>query len=185
MLGMDTYWLVSELLLLVTFFAFLFTLVMMPSKKKVESGVKLVPSWIGIVLFSMLIVTLGAGLMSLLLVDNFFVILLSAVVLAVALILSIVEFFRVKAVADRMTAGGIHHAVEVSQEGLTHHEQEHFHHQYHNHQHMETPAHHPEQAPAAKGPMMTVECPQCGSHIHIPEGSHHITCPYCGLSGTL
>ncbi len=32
---------------------------------------------------------------------------------------------------------------------------------------------------------VTVECPQCGNHIQLAEGSHQITCPYCGLAGTL
>lgn len=43
------------------------------------------------------------------------------------------------------------------------------------------------QQPAGHQPQdtMTVECPGCGSHIRIPAGSHHITCPHCGLSGTL
>jgi len=41
------------------------------------------------------------------------------------------------------------------------------------------------QAPAAVADTMKVECPGCGGHIEIPLGSHQITCPYCGLSGTL
>ncbi len=36
-----------------------------------------------------------------------------------------------------------------------------------------------------QNPMITVECPQCGNHLHIPEGSHQITCSHCGLSGTI
>jgi ribosomal protein S27E len=186
MLGMDTYWLVSEILLVVTFIAFLFTQVLMPSKKKVESGVKVVPSWIGFALVLMLFFTVGVGITAILLVEKNLVILISAAVLALALVLSLIEFFRIKGIADKMAAGGgIHHAAEVSQERLVPHGQQHFHHPYHNHQHMETPTHQPGQAPAGHGPVMTVECPQCGSHINLPEGSHQITCPYCGLSGTL
>ncbi len=30
-----------------------------------------------------------------------------------------------------------------------------------------------------------VECPQCGSHIDIYPGSNQITCPHCGLSGSM
>jgi len=47
----------------------------------------------------------------------------------------------------------------------------------HTHQH---PAH-----PQPQHEMMTVECPQCAKHIEIPVGSHTITCPYCGLSGSM
>jgi hypothetical protein len=183
---MDTYWLVSEILLVVTFIAFLFTQVLMPGRKKVETGGQRVPIWIGFVLVLMLLFTIGVGIAAFIHVDKFEVILISAGVLAMALVLSLIEFFRIKGIADKMAAGGgIHHAVEVTQEGMAHHGHQHFHHPYHNHKHMETPAHHPQQAPAGQGPMMTVECPQCGSHINLPEGSHQITCPYCGLSGTL
>ena len=35
------------------------------------------------------------------------------------------------------------------------------------------------------GETMTVECPGCGSHLEISVGADTITCPYCGLSGTL
>jgi ribosomal protein S27E len=55
--------------------------------------------------------------------------------------------------------------------------------QAHEHHHQEV--HHEHHHPAQQQNMMTVECPQCGNHIQLPEGSHQITCPYCGLSGTL
>ena len=50
------------------------------------------------------------------------------------------------------------------------------------------PAVAPAQAPSRLPPTpqtMTVECPQCHAHIQIQVGSNVITCPYCGLSGTM
>lgn len=186
MFGMDTYWLVSEILLVITFLAFLFTQVLMPNKSQVETGVKAVPGWVGPVLVLMLLFTIGVGAIAFLVVEKYLVIMISGAVLALALVISLVDFFRIKGIADTIAAGGgVHHAVEVSEEGLAHHGHPHFHHPYHNHQHIQTPAHQPAQAPASQGPMMTVECPQCGGHIQLPEGSNQITCPYCGLSGTM
>ena len=184
---MDTYWLVSEVLLVVTFLAFLLTQVLMPNKKKVETGVKNVPVWVGYALILMLFFTIIVGVIAFLVVEKYLVILISAGVLGAALVLSFIDFLRIKGIADRIaaSAGNIHHAVEVSQEGLAPHGQQHFHHPYHNHQHIDSPITHHEQAPAAQGPMMTVECPQCGAHLNLPEGSHQITCPSCGLSGTI
>jgi len=110
MLGMDTYWLVSEILLIVTFLAFLLTQVLMPSRKKVESGVKKIPGWIGFALIIMLIFTLVVGVIAILVVEKYHVILISGGVLALALIIAMIDFFRTKSLADKMAASGIHHA---------------------------------------------------------------------------
>jgi hypothetical protein len=185
MLGVDTYWLVSEVLLIVTFLAFLITQVLMPGRKKIESGVKKIPEWIGFALIIMLIFTIAVGIVAFLVVEKYHVILISGGVLGLALVIALIDFYRIKSYISRLSKDGVHHAVEVTPEGLTHHDHAHFHHPYHNHQHMATPTNQPQQPKPAPGPMMTVECPQCGSHIKLPEGSHQITCPYCGLSGTL
>ncbi len=37
----------------------------------------------------------------------------------------------------------------------------------------------------ANADQMTVECPRCGKHLTVQHGANMITCPHCGLSGSL
>lgn len=52
--------------------------------------------------------------------------------------------------------------------------------------HLEVEEVHAVHATQASHPqMMTVECPGCQGHLSIPNGSHQIVCPHCGLTGSL
>jgi hypothetical protein len=50
--------------------------------------------------------------------------------------------------------------------------------------HVHTPLETVDAVPA-HADQMTVECPRCGKHLTIQQGANMITCPHCGLSGSL
>jgi LSD1 subclass zinc finger protein len=182
MFGMDSYWLVSEALLVITFIVYIVTQVLMPSKKEIEGGVTQVPIWVPVALGFMVLGTASVIGFAFLYVEKNLVVMISAGVLLLALLLGFADYILTKRKAEKyvMTEGDLHHALDISNEGIAHHPQQTP--QYHDHQ-LAAPQH--EQLPAAGAGMMTVECPQCGNHLQLPEGSHQITCPHCGLSGTM
>ena len=182
MLGMDPYWILSEALLLITFILLIVTYILLPSRKDVRAGVKKVPGWIPGVHVIMFVLSGAIIGVSLTLVEKYLIIMSTGIILMIAILLAFIDYFITRAQMGRTSAedGVIHHAVE-----LTDHTPDHTPHQTHPVHHA---PHHPQshsQEARRSGPMMTLECPQCGGHIQMPEGSHHITCPYCGLSGTL
>jgi len=59
-------------------------------------------------------------------------------------------------------------------------------HPHHEHIHEVHPTNEHPQMEAAPDPnMMTVECPRCRKHLTIMKGAQEITCPHCGLTGSL
>jgi len=180
MAELEPYWILSEALLLITFLMLIVTYVLLPGKKDVKAGVKKVPGWIPALHGVMFVLSGAIIIISLRLVENNLIIMVTGGILMVAIVLAFIDYFLTKGLINKVQAEAeVHHAVE-----LTDHTPDHAMHQHAAHpQH--PAAHQALHAPGAHARMMTVECPQCGGHINLPEGSHQITCPYCGLSGTL
>ncbi|MGA1793078.1 MAG: hypothetical protein ACMUHM_03935 [Thermoplasmatota archaeon] len=185
MAELEPYWILSEALLLITFLLLMVTYILLPSRKDVKAGVKKVPGWIPALHFLMFVLSGAIIVISLALVKNNLIIILTGAILMVAIILAFIDYFITKGLINKVQGeGDVHHAVELTDhtpEHSTHHE----HHVQDYHPHGHTAIQHAPPASGAQGKMVMVECPQCGGHINLPEGSHQITCPYCGLSGTL
>jgi hypothetical protein len=161
---------------------------LIPSTKKIrsgEAGTSLGASWIPIVLVIMVIVSIAVFPLSFFSLEGrslYFALVLDLIAIGVAG-LALREFFSARKAYNEI---GEHLEEEVGVVASTpqqvHHQprvqvpQQHPYSQHQEHQQAHEPHQHP---------MITVECPQCGNHLHIPEGSHTITCPHCGLSGTI
>ncbi len=169
MFGADNYWLVSEALLILTFISFLVVFVLTPSRRKVLEEGKDLPGWVPIVLMLMIATAVGVGIFALLMVKENIIILISDSIVIVALVLTIIDHRLVKRAVNKMVASHVAHELPITEQAHA------------DHQHLHAQGH-----LYAEGiPMMTVECPTCKGHIEIPEGSHTLTCPYCGLHGSL
>lgn len=210
MADLDLYWIFSQVLNLIVFGIFLVTILLIPSKEKIKSGeagqnllTPTIPLLLGIIFASTLIIPVVAIILQ---VNAFIVILITDGLLITANLFLTFDFIRSKRLFREISdqkASHIpqqHHShhpdhpavgPQVHQASLQGAQQQHLpqggQQAVHAQAHQAVPqAPGQEHLPAAShDKMMTVECPSCGGHIHIPEGSHEITCPYCGLSGTL
>jgi hypothetical protein len=171
---------------------------LIPNRKKVLEEGKDLPGWAPAVLITLIFFAIGVGIMAYLTVEKMLLVVISDVLVILSILITLIDYYRTKKARDNAIldmASGYH---------------PHAHHPVHNqhlpqganvqHLHMHQQpqslpsAQHPHMAPALEAvhikettqpAMMTVECPNCQGHIEIPEGSHTITCPYCGLSGTM
>jgi len=184
MLGMDNYWLVSEALLILTFIVFVITYMLIPGRKKVLEEGKALPGWAPAALITMILFAAGVGIVGFLSVEKNAIILISVVLVILAIVVTLIDYMRTKIARDS--------AVAAMATGTYQHQAGHA--PYHPHLVQQVPTHQPHTAPVLEAvhvqempgqAMMTVECPNCNGHIEIPEGSHTIVCPYCGLSGTM
>ncbi len=198
MFGMDNYWLVSEALLALTFIVFLITFMLIPNRKKVMEEGKELPGWAPAVLITLIFFAVGVGIVAFLTVEKMLAVILSDIFVIFSILITLIDYYMTKrardnAIAD-MASGRYHPHAHQAMPGqqLPHHAQTQ---QLHGHHQAHLPsAQNPHTAPAIEAvhiketsqpAMMTVECPNCQGHIEIPEGSHTIICPYCGLSGTM
>ncbi|MBN1390569.1 MAG: hypothetical protein JXA22_08010 [Candidatus Thermoplasmatota archaeon] len=181
MFGVEPYWILSEALLLITFILLIVTYILLPGKEDVQAGVGRIPGWIPALHAIMFIMALAIIIISVLLVEKNLIIIITGIILLIALVLAFIDYIRVRNMVGNYSAvEGVQYATVTMEEPSIHIPP----HQVPN----VTPHHDPHQRPTGQGTgsrMMTVECPQCQGHIELPEGSHHITCPYCGLSGSL
>jgi len=175
---------VVEIIFVASALGFFITWILLPSRKKVEMGAAgrrmsspMIPALIAIgTLLALLIVpvSFGAGSGNVRLAGW-----ISAPILSLAYLLIILEYAAQKRQIKALY--GQHAALEVesvdvhvaSRPGPSHVG------------HQQAPSAQAATLHPAQMEMMTVECPQCLSHITIPKGSHTITCSRCGLTGSL
>ncbi|MFW3145199.1 MAG: hypothetical protein ACMUIE_00120 [Thermoplasmatota archaeon] len=168
-MAIDTWWIASELMMVAALVIFLVAMFMIPSKDKVRSreagtGPSRAVPYLIIGTFFFLVLM---GIFAFLMVKDYWVVLVTDAILIVSAGMVSIDYYTTRRLFRSM-GHEIHHNVEVA----------------HGHVHPQHNHHHGHIYPHQAG-TMTVECPQCGGHITIPEGSHQITCPYCGISGTI
>ncbi|MFO8050846.1 MAG: zinc ribbon domain-containing protein [Thermoplasmatota archaeon] len=164
----DAYWIISQILNLLVFAVFFVTLFLIPSRDKVrkgEAGSNLFSGTIPVLIVIMYISLLIIPIMALLLVEKFIMVIATDGLLLIAVLLLTIDFVRTRKLYKEISDSN--QVVQAAVAGYPAHEQV---------------AQHQQAAPSGT---MTVECPNCGGHIEIPQNSHQITCPYCGLSGTM
>lgn len=172
MAELDAYWVISQVLNLLVFLVFFVTLFLIPSREKVrtgQAGPSLESRTIPVLIILMFISILVIPIIALVLVDQFALVLVTDGLLLIAVVLLTIDFARTRQLYREV--GASPEVVQAAVAGYPGQEQ---------------PVQQEQQnEPSAQGGTMTVECPNCGGHLEIPEGSHQITCPYCGLSGTM
>ena len=182
---------------------------LIPGTRKIlagEAGASMGAAWMPFVLGAMVLVSIAVFPLSFIALEDrnlYFALVLDVIAIAVTG-MALREFFTARKAYRELEEGhGLEEVAVVATTASHHGQQVHVpeQHPYHGHaQHHQHPAQ-PQHAPVhahslppehhehAHHPhqhaMITVECPQCGNHLHIPEGSHTITCPHCGLSGTI
>ncbi|MBN1539035.1 MAG: hypothetical protein JW939_02740 [Candidatus Thermoplasmatota archaeon] len=182
MAGLDPYWLLSEVLLLITFVLLMITYILLPGKKDILAGVTRIPGWVPAAHVAMFSMAMAIIIISIFLVENNLIILITGILLIVALVLAFIDYFITRAkIGKNAAAGTVHQAIEHADEEMI--DAPHYMDPARIHHH--DPHLAPAPPPGATTQMITVECPQCGGHIELPVGSHQITCPYCGMSGTM
>lgn len=168
-MAFDAWWIASELMMVAAFVIFIVAMFMIPSKDKVRSGEagsgpsRAVPYLIAGTFFLLLLM----GIFAFFMVRDYWVVLVTDGILIVCAGMVSIDYYTTRKLFNSV-GHEVHRHVEVAHAQVLPHQQ--------------YPQGHPH--PNQPG-TMTVECPQCGGHITIPEGSHQITCPYCGLSGTI
>ena len=151
---------------------------LIPSNRKIregEAGTSLGAPWIILVLILMLIMTIALFPVSFLFQKG--------ANLVLALVLDLIALI-ITSTAVISYLGARRAYRELREEGYEHVEMVRAVPTYGGHA-LSHPSEHLHPADPPPGNLITVECPQCGSHLHIPENSHTITCPYCGLTGSI
>ena len=183
----DAYWIVSQALNLMVFGVFFITMFLIPSKDKVrsgEAGQRLGSPTIPLLIVLILLFAIGIPIFAVAMVEDFLIVLGTDCLLLVGVALVTADYFSTRKLYKEITAGGhvqveqVHIAVTLPPGLPPHHQQAGT--QNPQAQHLPSAQH-----DVPQGAMMTVECPNCSGHIQIPEGSSEITCPYCGLSGSM
>lgn len=161
---------------------------LIPSSRKIregEAGTSMGTAWILVILVVMVLVSLMVLPLTFIFLEgnNLYFGLGLDVIAMIVVILAIREFFAARSAYKDIEMVEVVHTVPA----------EHHPHAHHSHgqqpaqypAHYQAPEHHVQQHAPAQVNTVTVECPSCSNHIQIAEGSHTITCPYCGLSGTI
>lgn len=175
MTGWDTYWIVSQVLNLMVFGLFFITMFLIPSKDRVRSGeadFRLGSPVIPLLIIVILLFAVSIPIFAVFMVQDFLVVIGTDCLLLVAVFLVTVDYFSTRKLYKEITAGVQVEQVQIAGTAPQGHPPQ--------QQHLPSAQH-----PAPQGAVMTVECPNCGGHIQIQEGSSEIICPYCGLSGTM
>jgi hypothetical protein len=190
MAAVDTVFIVNFLLNIAIAVTGIIIAMLIPSSRKIrdgEAGTQMGSNRILFVLVLMVIISISVFPISLVFLEGrnlYFGLALDLIAILVT-ILAVREFF-----SARKAYRELDYVEEVGTVAISH-PQHHPHTAQHAVHHAEElhpevhPHGHTAQSHSHHGSHITVECPQCGRHIQIAEGSHAITCPYCGLSGTI
>jgi ribosomal protein S27E len=179
MASVETIFIINFLLNIAIAVSGIIVSMLIPSTKKIkagEAGSSLGASWIPIVLVIMIIVAIAVFPLSFLSLEGrnlYFALVLDIIAIGVTG-LAFREFISARKAYKELGEGEVVEEVGVVASTPSP--------QAYQQQPVQVPKQHPYQTQVQ---MMTVECPQCGNHIQLAEGSHTITCPYCGLSGTI
>jgi len=176
---MDLFVLLYEAMAGAIFLLLLVLMVLIPSRKRVLEGRAGNTMSSPLVPIMMIIALLVSTLMipvAIVLVEKALILVLTSLFVLPASVATMWDYWRTKKLFEEVRAGGrpgavpsgAHEADELPLEVVSH-----------------TPPDHTVLEATYRSGHMAVECPRCRGRIQVQPHQTTLTCPYCGLSGTL